>query len=304
MLDHQTLLELFEKADQILSEKGIIGEIALYGSSAFVFAFSERSDTQDQDIDAYLAPKEEVVEALKEAAKELRLDFENEDWISSAVFKYVYAYARPPRELETIFEGSHLRVFVPAVRYLLALKIFAAREDRDFQDVLLLAQKLGIQSEKELEEAFGRVFPASYLDERRRLFIKEVARVLPKRQKKFDLPALASLLEEDLERKWRYILVFVNKILWIQSRKKIYDLLSEPETFDPRVKAICASLAEWLASKKGLTPPAWTEKVGPSPEAVYLLPLKTRRLVMKAFIRSPVAFRKRHIFIDSLEGAV
>ena len=125
-----------------------------------------------------------------------------------------------------------------------------------------------------------------------------------KGREKFDLPALASLLEEDLERNWRHILTLVNKILWTQSREKTYELLSEPETPDPKVKAICASLAEWLARKKGLTPPAWVERVGPSPKAVYFLPSEARGLTMKAFIRSPVAFRKRHIFIASLEEVV
>ncbi len=88
-----------------------------------------------------------------------------------------------------------------------------------------------------------------------------------KKPEKFDLKVLANLLLEDLEGNWRYILAFINVVLWTRDEEKVLRLLSEPDISDPKIKAICASLAEWLAAKKGISIPEWAQKIGPSPEA-------------------------------------
>ncbi len=173
------LEELFRRAELHLKKQGIVGEILLFGGSAMIFAFSERTHTKD--IDAYFVPKEEVKSALLAAAHELGISPEKEDWLSSAVLRYIYG--RPPKKLETIYDGTHLRVFVPSKDYLLAMKLFAARDEKDFEDAVKLAEMLGLKTEKELIEVFKKVFPEYYLEERRKGFLKEVADALQEKRR-------------------------------------------------------------------------------------------------------------------------
>ncbi len=108
---------------------------------------------------------------------------------------------------------------------------------------------------------------------------------------------LAVLLLKDFERNKRHIFTLANEFFGAKTSEEKQRLLAEkPETDDPRINALLASLAEWLSRLEGLEPPAWTKSVGPSPQAVYLV--KAPRLSMQAFIHSPAVFRKRHIFIN------
>ncbi len=168
------LLKLFEKTDEILKSRGIVGEIVLFGGSALIFSFDKRVFTMD--IDAYIAPKEEVIKAMLEATEMIVHQKPKESWISTEVLKYIYT--RFPENLDLIYDGENLRVFKPDEKYLLAMKIFAAREEKDFEDALMIARKLGIKTERDLKEVYFSVFPAFYLDEKRKAFIKDIIEVL------------------------------------------------------------------------------------------------------------------------------
>ena len=112
------------------------------------------------------------------------------------------------------------------------------------------------------------------------------------------IPLLAQLLEDDLAQNWRHIFTVINEFRWNPSKRE--EILREPSTKNPTIRAICASLAEWLSRKEGVTPPAWALKTGPSPQAVYFVPLSARRLVTRAIMFSPADFKKRLIFIAAL----
>ena len=179
IINANTLKQIFKEAGYILSQKGIIGEIVLFSGGALIFAFDERVFTKD--IDAYLKPKEEVENALVEAGKKFGLKGE---WINTDVLRYVYS--RPPQKLASVFEGKNLRVFRPSKEYILALKILVSRAERDFEDALLLAKALKAVTEEDLKNVFFSVFPKSYLDERRKLFIEEIAATLAKEKKTYE----------------------------------------------------------------------------------------------------------------------
>jgi len=124
---------------------------------------------------------EEIENALVEAGKKFGLKGE---WINTDVLRYVYS--RPPQKLASVFEGKNLRVFRPSKEYILALKILASRAERDFEDALLLAKALKAVTEEDLKNVFFSVFPKSYLDERRKLFIEEIAATLAKEKKTYE----------------------------------------------------------------------------------------------------------------------
>ncbi len=58
-LDKELLYKIFEETDKELRQKGLIGEIVLFGGAAMIFAFDARRFTKD--LDAYLRPQEEVL---------------------------------------------------------------------------------------------------------------------------------------------------------------------------------------------------------------------------------------------------
>lgn len=71
--------------------------------------------------------------------------------------------------------------------------------------------------------------------------------------------------------------------------------VNKPRTDDPRVLAAAASLLELFALRAGQEPPAWTEKVRPLPENMYLVEAAatgsyTRRL---CDTEAPEPLRKR-----------
>jgi len=85
-----------------------------------------------------------------------------------------------------VFEGKNLRVFRPSKEYILALKILVSRAERDFEDALLSAKALKAVTEEDLKNVFFSIFPKSYLDERRKLFIEEIAATLAKEKKTYE----------------------------------------------------------------------------------------------------------------------
>ena len=108
---------------------------------------------------------------------------------------------------------------------------------------------------------------------------------------------LAQILTQDFEKNKRHIFTFVNEFCWSNSKKQKYALIKDrPEIQDPRILALLASLAEWLAQKEDVPVPEWVKKIGPAMPAVYLTSNDTFKMV--AFRDAPVVFRKRHIFID------
>lgn len=116
-----------------------------------------------KDIDAYLAPPTDPVRRVAQAvAQELGLP---PDWLNDGIKGFFYV--PPPQTLWREFGG--LRVYAVAADYMLALKIYAARQ-ADCQDVQALAQHLGIRTSDEALEVAGRYIPSSLLTARHRYF--------------------------------------------------------------------------------------------------------------------------------------
>lgn len=183
MLDRDKLLKIFRRADEILSDRNIKGEITLFGGSALIFAFRDRIFTED--IDAYLAPTDAVTTALQMAAEDVA-GLKHGEWISTDVLKYVCA--RPPKELVEVYDGKNLKVYRPTAEYLLAMKIFASRGEKDLEDAAVLAEHLKIRGDRAIQDVFLSVFPESYLSDNRILFIKRIVKKLGREQNESNRP--------------------------------------------------------------------------------------------------------------------
>jgi hypothetical protein len=77
-----------------------------------------------------------------------------------------------------------------------------------------------------------------------------------------------------------------------------WNLIPRPETGDPRLLALSASLAELLAARQNQTPPAWTKDIGALQELFFLVKSaeSMKRLRLLCETQSPEPMRKHHLY--------
>jgi hypothetical protein len=150
--DRDELRALLTEVADVLEARGIRAELFIVGGAAIALAFNARRLTAD--VGGVFEPKSMVYEAAAEvaAARGLR-----PDWLNDAVKGLLPGTDPDARE---VLDLPGLRVSVPSARYLLALKVQAARVDRDTDDIRLLAQLCGATTAHEVlaiaEDVIGR----------------------------------------------------------------------------------------------------------------------------------------------------
>ena len=97
----------------------------------------------------------------------------------------------------------------------------------------------------------------------------------------------------------RYDALFARE--WVQDARRAGLVLSGlpfPHGLDSVGTAIAASVVELLARQWGQRPPEWTQKVGPSPEPLFLVQAanKMARLKKLCELEGPEPFRKRLLY--------
>ncbi|WP_369373213.1 DUF6036 family nucleotidyltransferase [Promicromonospora sp. Populi] len=136
----QLLTELGER----LGSNGFVGELYIVGGSAMALAYDR--DRLTRDIDAVYAPKSEVfAEAQRMAAERDELD---DGWLNDAMKGFLTA--NPDNEARVVLTTPGLTVLVASARRLLAMKILAARAERDSDDILTLCRHAGVKSIEEV----------------------------------------------------------------------------------------------------------------------------------------------------------
>ena len=97
-----------------------------------------------------------------------------------------------------------------------------------------------------------------------------------------------------------YILAEMNDLLSNASAADI-ESLSAPPIADPYLANYVAAMVEQAAHRQGgAQPPLWTSGVAPLAQPVFAAPWMSLRTHL--LLESPVAFRRRNIFIDSTIG--
>lgn len=103
----------------------------IVGGAAMALAYSTRRFTRD--LDAVFEPKTEVYAAARRVGERHGLPG---DWLNDAVKGLLPGNDANARDLVSL---PGLRVSVASPQYLLALKVYAARVDRDADDIRFLA---------------------------------------------------------------------------------------------------------------------------------------------------------------------
>jgi hypothetical protein len=130
-LDKQQIIDLLSELGDEMQGRGQRAEMFIVGGAAMALAFDARRATRD--IDAVFVPKAAVYEAARAVAGRHKLAL---DWLNDAVTGFLLG-EDPDRR--TIFESPPPPPPPPPPQYLLAMKVYAARVDRDADDIRILA---------------------------------------------------------------------------------------------------------------------------------------------------------------------
>lgn len=71
-LTKEQILAALARLNDLLHEKGVMGEICIFGGAAMVLAFDARESTRD--VDGIFVPKTEVIESAGKVAEEFNLE--------------------------------------------------------------------------------------------------------------------------------------------------------------------------------------------------------------------------------------
>lgn len=171
-MDKQKLERAFARLGQILRERRVAGEIAVFGGAAIVLGFDFRSATQD--VDAMITQGHgQVVKAQEEVGAELGLP---PNWLNEQGTSYLSRLKDFEMFKTYPSEGQFgLRVLTATPEYLLAMKLLSFRSD-DIQDIVLLGQRLGITAAEGFLRLIKHYYPEEQIIPEKIVQIQSIAR--------------------------------------------------------------------------------------------------------------------------------
>ena len=161
------IIAAFDVMGRYLRERGLVGEIAVYGRTAILLQFRWGNPTEDVDVVIRTAEREGAVkDAAAFAALRLGLP---DDWLNNYVGAFTAegesesffsVYGTYPRD-----ETPGLRVFLAKPEYICAIRALQRGNvgDKDFDDAVGLATELGIVGADDLLHLFASYFPGERL---------------------------------------------------------------------------------------------------------------------------------------------
>ena len=173
-LTREVILNAFGALSEQLADNGIMGEICLfdgrgvYGGSSpsdgkvMLLAFNARFSKGD--VDTIFQPAQLIRKMARQVAEELCL---SENWISDGVKSFV------SKEQVIMSDGltqfPHLRLTMPVLEYLLAMKCMAARvggttrNKSDRNDIVVLIRHLAFTNITQIFSLLGDYYPANQI---------------------------------------------------------------------------------------------------------------------------------------------
>jgi hypothetical protein len=166
MLDRDSLLELLGELAAELERRSVRGEMFVVGGAAMALAYSTRRATKD--IDAIFEPKALIYELAGRLAEHRGLD---RNWLNDAVKGFL-----PGEDCAAtlLFERPGLVVRVASPRYLLAMKVMAARVERDEDDIRRLFEVCAFRTAREGLELVEEVYPHIEVQPKVRYLLEEM----------------------------------------------------------------------------------------------------------------------------------
>ncbi len=171
-LSKEQILAALARLNDLLHEKGVMGEICIFGGAAMVLAFDARESTRD--VDGIFVPKTEVMESAGKVAEEFGFE---PNWLNDGVKGFVSNDSEYTADGMPVF--SNLRIMRPTTEYLLAMKCLASRAadastDGDRADIITLLKLTGITDAAKACDLVVRYYKESLLPPRVRFYIEEL----------------------------------------------------------------------------------------------------------------------------------
>jgi hypothetical protein len=166
VLDREGTLRALEELAAVLAARGVEGQIFVVGGAAMALAFDARRTTRD--IDAVFEPKLAVYDAAAEVGARLDLP---DDWLNDAVKGFIPG---TDPEAVPIFRRPGLSVSAASARFLLAMKLRAARIELDADDIRFLANLLGLRTAAEVLAVAAERYRLEDLPPRARFLVEEL----------------------------------------------------------------------------------------------------------------------------------
>lgn len=173
--DREFILDRLTELGRRLDERGEVAELYLVGGAAMALAFSR--DRVTRDIDAVFIPKTRVYEVAREMAEEDNTL--GPDWLNDAVKGFLPA--KEDVEAQVFLDEPGIRVQVASARRLLALKVFAARVDRDRDDIMILCRETQVTTIQEVLDLTVDLFGDLLTAKSKFLVIELLQDTLPRR---------------------------------------------------------------------------------------------------------------------------
>jgi len=159
---------------QLLRERRVAGEIAVFGGAAIVLGFDFREATQDIDAMITLGHGQ-VVRAQQEVGAELGLP---PNWLNEQGTSYLSKHSDFSLFKTYPSEGQFgLRVLMATPQYLLAMKLLSFRSyGHDIQDIVQLAQRLACTTAEGLLQLVKHYYPDEQVLPEKIVEIRSIAR--------------------------------------------------------------------------------------------------------------------------------
>jgi hypothetical protein len=166
MLTKERIRALFEQLNHLLRERGEVGEVGIVGGAVMCLVYNTRVATKD--VDAVFEPSSVIRELASQIAQGEDLP---PDWLNDAAKGFIL----PGFAKQEVMTMSHLRVWAPEPRYMLAMKCISARWDTsDRDDVIFLIKELKLKKPAEVFEILESYYPHNRIPPKTQFFIEEL----------------------------------------------------------------------------------------------------------------------------------
>lgn len=160
-------MNYLEVMNERLKQKGLFGELCLFGGAVMCLVFQSREVTKD--VDAVFAPTSEMYAIIKNIADEYHLE---SDWLNPAVKGFVSRN----HDVRLFKRLSNLTIYAASAEYMFAMKCLAARgfDSKDIEDIQFLARRLGIRTMDEALAVLEKFYPQNRILPRSQYMLQEL----------------------------------------------------------------------------------------------------------------------------------
>lgn len=160
------IIKAFKTLNQLLKADKSNAEICIVGGAVMCLVFNAREQTKD--VDAIFHPKTKVYKLAKEVAEELNLP---DDWLNDSA----KAYINNKFEQVEVLNLSHLKIFSPSAKYMLAMKCMAARiGTSDENDIEFLIKYLQLTKVDEVMNIVTSFYDPKLIQPKTQFIIEEI----------------------------------------------------------------------------------------------------------------------------------